>query len=150
MQYIYEGNPFISPGMIDGRLVNGFAGTAGSEQNPLAVKTGSQLGSQNAIVSLLTAGTNSIFNSLLDNTIKLEHTMDYLLDGLRIYGTVNYQDNYNRIVKYKPSIPTYSVQRNPNDPTVLDFFGGGMGAGSFESWGYSNWNKLYLDAFQRA
>lgn len=146
MQYIYEGNPFISPGMIDGRLVNGFAGTAGSEQNPLAVKTGSQLGSQNAIVSLLTAGTNSIFNSLLDNTIKLEHTMDYLLDGLRIYGTVNYQDNYNRIVKYKPSIPTYSVQRNPNDPTVLDFFGGGMGAGSFESWGYSNWNKLYLDA----
>ena len=38
--------------------------------------------------------------------------MDYLLDGLRIYGTVNYQDNYNRIVKYKPSIPTYSVQRN--------------------------------------
>lgn len=53
--------------------------------------------------------------------------MDYLLDGLRIYGTVNYQDNYNRIVKYKPSIPTYSVQRNPNDPTVLDFFGGRHG-----------------------
>ena len=72
--------------------------------------------------------------------------MDYLLEGLRVYGTVNYQDNYNRIVKYTPSIPTYTVQRNPTDPTRLDFFGGGMGAGTFESWGYSNWNKLYLDA----
>ncbi len=145
MQYIYDGNPFISPGMIDGHLVNNYAGTPGSEQNPLASKTGSQLGSQNAIVSLLTAGTNTIFNSLLDNTIKLEHTMDYLLKGLRIYGTVNYQDNYNRTVRYRPSIPQFSVQRNPENPTVFDFFGGGMSAGSFESWGYSNWNKLYLD-----
>lgn len=146
MQYIYDGNPFISPGMIDGKLVAGFAGTAGSEQNPLGTKSGSQIGNQNAIVSLLTAGTSTIFNSLLDNTIKLEHQMDYLVEGLRIYGTVNYQDNYNRIVRHRPSIPTYTVQRNPNDPTQLDFFGGGMGAGAFESWGYSNWNKLYLDA----
>ncbi len=146
MQYIYEANPFISPGMIDGHLINSFAGTAGSPTNPLGIKTGSSLGSQNAIVSLLTAGTNTIYNSLLDNTVKLEHSMDYLVDGLRIYGTVNYQDNYNRTVRYRPSIPTYSVQRNPDDPTVYQFFGGGMGAGSFESWGYSNWNKLYLDA----
>ena len=146
MQYIYDANPFISPGMIDGHLIEGFAGVAGTEQNPLANKTASTIGNQNAIVSLLRAGTNSIFNSLLDNTIKLEHTMDYLLEGLRVYGTVNYQDNYNRIVKYTPSIPTYTVQRNPTDPTRLDFFGGGMGAGTFESWGYSNWNKLYLDA----
>lgn len=146
MQYIYDGNPFISPGMVDGRLVEGFAGTAGSEQNPLGTKSGSQIGNQNAIVSLLRAGTSTIFNSLLDNTIKLEHQMDYLVEGLRIYGTVNFQDNYNRIVRYRPSIPTYTVQRNPDDPTQFDFFGGGMGAGAFESWGYSNWNKLYLDA----
>ena len=146
MQYIYDGNPFISPGMVDGKLVEGFAGTAGSEQNPLGTKSGSQIGNQNAIVSLLRAGTSTIFNSLLDNTIKLEHEMDYLVEGLRIYGTVNFQDNYNRIVRYRPSIPTYTVQRNPNDPTKFDFFGGGMGAGAFESWGYSNWNKLYLDA----
>ena len=94
MQYIYDANPFISPGMIDGHLIEGFAGVAGTEQNPLANKTASTIGNQNAIVSLLRAGTNSIFNSLLDNTIKLEHTMDYLLEGLRVYGTVNYQDNY--------------------------------------------------------
>ena len=146
MQYIYEANPFISPGMVDGHLIDAFAGTAGSPTNPLGIKTGSSLGSQNAIVSLLTAGTNTIYNSLLDNTVKLEHSMDYIVDGLRIYGTVNYQDNYNRTVRYRPSIPTYSVQRNPDDPTLYQFFGGGMGGGSFESWGYSNWNKLYLDA----
>ncbi len=146
MQYIYDGNPFITPGIVDGRLINNFAGSAGTPQNPLGQKTGSQIGSQNAVYNLLISGRGTIYNSLLDNTIKLNHTMDYLLKGLQIHATLSYQDNYNRYVSYNPSIPSYSVQRNPEDPTRLDFFGGSIGAGSFNSYGYSNWNKLYLDA----
>ncbi len=146
MQYIYDGNPFISPGIIDGHLVNGYAGSAGSIQNPLARKTNSQIGNQNAVYNLLTSGTGTIYNSLLDNTIKLNHTMDYLLKGLQIHATASYQDNYNRFVSYKPSLPAYTVQRSKADPNVLEFFGGGMGAGSFSSYGYSNWNKIYVDA----
>lgn len=146
MQYIYDANPFISPGIVDGRLIRGFAGISGSEQNPLAAKTNSQIGEQNALYNLLISGSGTIFNSLLDNSIKVEHTMDYLLPNLRAYATVSYQDNYNRYVKYTPSIPSYTVQRSAENPNQLEFFGGSMGSGSFESWGYSNWNKFYVDA----
>lgn len=146
MQYIYDANPFISPGIVDGRLIRGFAGISGSVQNPISGKTNSSIGEQNALYNLLISGSGTIFNSLLDNSIKLEHTMDYLLPNLRAYATVSYQDNYNRYVKYTPSIPSYTVQRSLENPNVLEFFGGSMGSGSFDSWGYSNWNKLYMDA----
>ena len=146
MQYIYDANPFISPGIVDGRLIRGFAGISGSAQNPLSGKTNSSIGEQNALYNLLISGSGTIFNSLLDNSIKLEHTMDYLLPNLKAYATVSYQDNYNRYVKYTPSIPSYTVQRNAENPNILEFFGGSMGSGSFDSWGYSNWNKFYVDA----
>lgn len=146
MQYIYDCNPFISPGIVDGHLISGFAGIAGSDQNPLATKTASNLGNQNAVYNLLMSGSSTIYNSLLDNSIKLNHTMDYLLPGLQAHATVSYQDNYNRYVKYTPSLPAYTIQRNAQDPNKFDFFGGSMGGGSFESWGYSNWNKFYVDA----
>jgi TonB-linked SusC/RagA family outer membrane protein len=146
MQYIYDGNPFITPGIIDGKLINDFAGVPGTIQNPLGVKTGSQIGSQNAVYNLLISGRGTIHNNLLSNTVKVNHKMDYLLKGLNAHASVSYQDNYNRYVTYSPSIPSYTVQRDLNDPNVLQFFGGSMGAGSFNSYGYSNWNKLYLDA----
>jgi len=146
MQYIYDANPFISPGIVDGKLIRGFAGISGSAQNPLSGKTNSSIGEQTALYNLLISGSGTIFNSLLDNSIKLEHTMDYLLPNLRAYATVSYQDNYNRYVKYTPSIPSYTVQRNAENPNILEFFGGSMGSGSFDSWGYSNWNKFYVDA----
>ena len=146
MQYIYDGNPFISPGIVDGHLISGFAGIAGTPQNPLASKTNSSIGNQNAVYNLLTSGSATIYNSLLDNSIKLNHEMDYLLKGLNVHATVSYQGNYNRYVKYTPSIPSYTIQRNADDPNIFDFFGGSMGAGSFSSWGYSNWNKFYVDA----
>ncbi|MBO7643589.1 MAG: TonB-dependent receptor [Bacteroidales bacterium] len=146
MQYIYDCNPFISPGFVDGKLVSGFSGIAGSVQNPLATKTNSSIGYQNAVYNLLMSGTATIYNSLLDNTIKLNHRMDYLLPNLNAHATVSYQDNYNRYTRYSPSLPSYTVQRNADNPLNYDFFGGSIGSGSFDSWGYSNWNKLYFDA----
>lgn len=146
MQYIYDSNPFISPGIIDGKLISGFAGTTSLIQNPLATKIDSKIGMQNALYNLLQSGSGTIFNSLLDNSIKLDHKMDYIHPNLRAYATVSYQDNYNRYVKFTPSIPSYTVQRSIANPNVLEFFGGSMGAGSFSSYGYSNWNKLYMDA----
>ena len=146
MQYIYDCNPFISPGIVDGHLISGFAGIAGSAQNPLATKTNSNIGFQNAVYNLLMSGTATVYNSLLDNTLKLNHRMDYLLKNLSSHVTVSYQDNYNRYVRYTPSLPSYSIQRNLENPLEYDFFGGAMGSGSFSSYGYSNWNKFYVDA----
>ncbi|MDR0542794.1 MAG: TonB-dependent receptor [Dysgonamonadaceae bacterium] len=145
MQYIYDGNPLQAPGIIDNHLINSFAGVAGSVQNPLATKTNSQIGSQNAVYNLLTSGTGIVDNTLLNTTIKIEHELDYLLKNLTLRGTVNYQDNYNRVTRINPSLPAYSVQRNIDNPNILEFFGGSIGEDSFSQWGYSNWNKLYLD-----
>lgn len=145
MQYIYDCNPFISPGIVDGKLIRGFAGVAGSAQNPLAAKTNSSIGEQNAVYNLLNSGSATIYNSLLDGAIKLNHNMYYLTEGLNFHVTASFQDNYNRYVKYTPSLPSYTIQRNAQNPNNFDFFGGSVGAGSFDSWGYSNWNKFYID-----
>ncbi|GHT12097.1 SusC/RagA family TonB-linked outer membrane protein [Bacteroidia bacterium] len=145
MQYVYDSNPLNTPGIIDNHLINNFSGVAGSIQNPLAIKTNSQLGAQNAVYNLLSSGTGIIDNTLLNATIKMEHELDYLLKKLKFQATVNYQDNYNRATRLNPSLPVYSVQRSLADPNVLEFFGGSIGADSFSQWGYSNWNKLYID-----
>lgn len=146
MQYIYDGNPFQTPGIIDNHLISGFDSPAGSVQQNLLQKTASTVGAQNATFNLLNSGTGYLFNTLLDNTIKIKHDMTYIIKGLSLQASLNYQDYYNRYVAISPSIPSYTVRRGVDDPNVLEFFGGSTGGDTFTSRGYSNWNKLYLDA----
>lgn len=146
MRLIYDGNPFQAPGIIDNHLINGFSVPSGSVQQDLASKTNSQSGNANAIYSLLISGTGYLYNTLLDNTIRIKHSMPYLLPGLYVQGAVSYQDNYNRYVRMLPSLPSYTVRRSMDDPNKFDYFGGGIGGDGFTSYGYSNWNKLYIDA----
>ncbi len=147
-QYIYDGNPFITPGIIDNHLINAFEGVAGSSSNPLGIKTGSSIGNQNAVYNLLTSGQQSIYSTLLSNSIRVTHTMDYLTQGLSIHGTASYDDDYNKVVLFDPSLPTYSVRRDPGNPNNLDYYGGAIGANSFNSnpGGNYTWHKTYFDA----
>src|SRR5690606_33004172 len=36
--------------------------------------------------------------------------------------------------------------RNLDDPNIIEYFGGSKGNAGFNSYGYSNWNKFYVDA----
>ena len=146
MQYVYEGNPLNAPGIVDGHLINAYNTPPGTIQRDLELKTGDQNGAQNAVFNLLNSGTGIVDNTLLNTTVKIEHDVDYLLKNLKVHATVNYQDNYNRLIRISPSLPSYSVRRSAENPNILEFFGGGLGQDSFSSQGYSNWNKLYLDA----
>lgn len=146
MQYIYDGNPFMTPGIMDNHLISGLNRPAGSVQQDLYQKTGSTVGDQNAVYNLLKSGTGYLYNTLLDNTIKIKHVMPYLIEGLSVQGSVNYQDNYSRYVTIMPSIPAYTVRRGIDNPNVMEYFGGDMTGDTFTSRGYSNWNKLYIDA----
>lgn len=148
MQYIFDGNPFITPGIIDGKLVNAFSGVAGSPENPLGLKTGSSIGAQNAVYNLLTSGTETLYSTLLSNNIVIRHNMGYLTKGLSIHGTASYDDNYVKTVSFNPSLPVYSVQRDPNNPNSLDFYGGAVGANTFNPNPGNNyvWHKVYFDA----
>lgn len=146
MQLIMEGNPIQSMGFVDGRLIESFAGSRGSPQNPLSSIINDSKGGQNTTFHFIRSGSGYIHNTLLDNTVKFLYKMPGLTEGLSLQGTLNYQDNYNKYVAINPSLPIYTVQRNLDNPNILEFFGGGTGGDSFTSYGYSNWNKLYLDA----
>ena len=147
IKFAYEANPMISPGIIDGHLIDGFSAPTGSMQYDLWIKHNSKLGGLNAINTLLRSGRGILDESLLDNTIRIEHDMDYLLPNLKIHATASYQDDYNRYTQLSTNLPTYSVRRSEADPNVLEFFSSYLeGPGSFTSYGYSNWNKLYLEA----
>ena len=145
-QYIFETTPFAARPILDGHLIEGYSTPSGSVQDALRAKTGSSKGNQNAIANLLRAGQGKLYNGMLDNTLVLKHEMSYLTKGLSLKATLNYQDNYTRYVTETPSLPVYTVRRGIDDPTRLDFFGGGMSADGFNSWGRDHWNKLYLDA----
>ena len=147
MKFIYEANPMISPGLINGHLIDGFEAPSGSIQQLLNQKHNSQTGGQNAINNLLRSGRGILDESLLDNTIRIEHNMDYLTENLNIHATVSYQDDYSKYTQLRTNLPTYKVMRNEQNPNELDYYASYReSSGTFESWGYSNWNKLYIEA----
>jgi TonB-linked SusC/RagA family outer membrane protein len=144
-QYMNEGNPLNFSGIIDGKLVSGAAGNPGSFGNPLGLQDVYTPG--NAIIQTFQSGMGTLTNSLIDNNIKIVHTMNYLTKGLSIHATANYQNDYTKFVSQIYSIPTYTVQRDPVDPNKLDFFGGSTGSNSFASnVNNSTWSKIYFDA----
>lgn len=148
MQYIFDSNPLTAPGLVDGRLVNGYSGPGGSVGNPLGVKIGSLKGEQNPIRNLLVSGRESLYNTLLSGSVVLKHNMSWLTPGLSLRGTVNYDDSYVKAISDAPSLPSYAVRRNPANPNELEFFGGAMGADVFNADPGHNsvWRKIYFDA----
>lgn len=147
MQYIFDSNPLTAPGLVDGRLVNQYLGVAGSSSNPLGIKLGSLKGAQNATFNLLNSGNETIYNTFLSNSIVLRHNMGYLTKGLTLRGTINFDDNYTKTITYAPSLPTYSVRRNPKNPNELEFVGGQINASTFnaDAGRNSTWHKTYYD-----
>lgn len=148
MQYIFDSDPLTAPGLVDGKLVNSYAGVAGSASNPLGIKLGSLKGAQNPVRNLLVSGNEKLYNTLLSGSIVARYNMSYITRGLSLRATVNYDDNYVKAVTYTPSLPEYSVRRNPANPNLLDFFGGAIGASGFnpDPGHNSVWRKTYYDA----
>jgi TonB-linked SusC/RagA family outer membrane protein len=152
MQYIFDSGPLTAPGLVNGNLVNQYAGLSGSPDNPLGVKLGSSKGPQNAIYNLLTSGTEKLYNTLLSNSIKFRYDLSSLTRGLSVRGTANYDDSYIKAVAYVPALQTYSVRRNPSNPNNFDFYGGAIGSNTFDtappngSGGHNGtWRKTYFD-----
>lgn len=148
MQYIFDSNPLTAPGLVDGKLVNGYYGLGGSPSNPLAIVLGSLKGNQNAIYNLLISGNETLYNTFLSNSVVIRHNMGYLVKGLTLRGTLNLDDNYIKTTTYQPSLPSYQVRRSPVNPNNLEFVGGAIGASGFSAdpGRNSTWYKTYFDA----
>jgi len=144
LQDIYEDNPFVVPGIVDGHLINTWGGTAGTGTDPLGLKTTSGTG---PVAQLLTGGEGTIYNTLLTNTVKIAHRMSYLTPGLTFRGSLSYDDNYNKTIIHNPSLPTYQITRDVLNPNILDFYGGVKKPDNLNvNAGSSLWYKTYVDA----
>lgn len=149
MQYLYDTNAMMAPGIIDNKLINSIAGNPGTASNPLGKKIGSLLGNQNSIRNLLASGAETTYDSRLTGRVGAKYKMDYLTPGLSLRANVNYENNYSKATTYRVTLPEYSVRRNPVDPNILDFFGGERtNTGTFNSNpNHNNVNRtFYVDA----
>lgn len=145
MQLVNAGNPIQSFGIRDGHFIAGLNGAPGTHGNPLGAIIGDSKGGHGNYYYLFSEGSGYLYNNLLDNSIKVNYKMPYILEGLSLRGTVNYQDNYNKYVTLDRSYPSYLAQRDPENPNEIQYFGGGYSSDWFSSTGYSTWNKFYVD-----
>jgi TonB-linked SusC/RagA family outer membrane protein len=146
LQYLQEGNTFMIPGIIDGRLITQVQNVRGaiSPSNPFSDR---QAFANTAESILLQAGLGTLNNTLLSTSVRINHKLDYLTEGLSIRGTANYDDSYSKYIVIGSTIPTYTVRRDPTNLNNLEFFGGTIPSVSFNGNAFSGtYNTLYLDA----
>lgn len=144
IQNILENSPFVGPGIVDGKLVNGFIGIAGEPTNPLGAKGGS---GNSSIAQLLTGGTRTMYTTVLSSVLKLKHNMGYITKGLESHVQVAYDDSYSKGFSRVNSMPVYSAMRDPGNPVNITFVGGRVNPPSVsDNQGNSQWRKLYVEA----
>ena len=146
MQIIYEGNPFLNRALImDDKLITDFDYPVGSVQYNLRQRTNAEMtGSWLPTLLGRSLGTNT--NTRVDVTMRLRHDMSYLLKGLYAQASVRYQENFTRTVIQSFAIPSYTVRRSQTDPNVYEYFGGTVGADSFDAGSWGGMRDFYMDA----
>ncbi|MFT3902086.1 MAG: TonB-dependent receptor [Niabella sp.] len=143
--------PFISPGIVQDRIVLHFVGADQSATNPVGTIRGGNGGYPSQVfnpLNLVTKGYGITQGTNLSSQVILKHTMDYITPGLTSHFTVAYDDNYAKGYTITPAVPTYAAYRDQNDPTKLVFIGGTMDAdNSLTDYLFNaNFRKTYLEA----
>lgn len=132
--------PYVGPGMVDGKLVSSFS----KYNNPLSGKGASGF---SPIANLLTREVLQNKTSNINMTARLDHSMDYLTEGLSLSGTISYSDVYTKGTSIRKWVPTYSACRNPENPSEILLFGGAEQPTTVSDNVHNNkWNRLYLEA----
>ena len=138
LKNIYESTPFAGPGIVDGKLINGFAG-----DSPLDPTKGTS--GKSPVASLLNKSAGRVTKSTLNTFFKIKHKMDYLTKGLSLRGTLSYDNYFSKTVNENSPIPMYTVMRDPENPTQNLYFGGILGAEKYEEKAWYKERKLYLE-----
>lgn len=96
-------NPLTSPGLIDGKVANltGLGATA------------------HPIGALFSEGYNRRFRNFLQGSVRLDHDLDFITEGLKVHGILNYQNNNveTLVNRRNGGFVTYNAIRLP-DGTV--------------------------------
>lgn len=134
---VYEAPSFSGPGVYEGRRVNNYLGGT-IMQN----KGGWPGGPIDYIFQKEQARINE---SSLNTSIRVKHSMSYLLKGLSLRGTMSYDHYFRKVLSVTNRIPTYSFGRNPNDPAEILFVGGRKDPSSYSEGGWRKERKIYVD-----
>ncbi|WP_158643938.1 SusC/RagA family TonB-linked outer membrane protein [Pseudobacter ginsenosidimutans] len=123
--------PFISPGIVNDRIVLHFVGSDGSATNPIGTIRGGNGGYPSQVINplnVVTRGYGITQGTNLSSQLVLKHTMDYFTPGLSSHLTVAYDDNYTKGYTITPGVPTYAAYRDPSNPAKIVFIGGAVNA----------------------
>lgn len=135
---IYEAPPFSAAGVIDGKLINGYANDGMMDSNKKAW-------GKSPIAYMLEKSKSRISQSTLNTSVNLVHHMDYLTEGLALRASVSYDHYISKTLLVSSDIPSYKFIRNPELPTELLFFGGDEKAKSYKEAGWSKHRKFYME-----
>lgn len=136
---IYEAPPFSAPGVVDGKLVNDYAGGT-------IMDSGKGAWGKSPIAYMLEKAQSRINQSSLNTSFRITHHMDYLLKGLSLRATLSYDHYFTKTLKVQSNIPTYSITRNPENPAQLLFYGGEQESTWVEEKDWNKNRKIYMEA----
>lgn len=98
---IYNAPPQMSPGIVDGKVINVYDVFGG---NPLE--------------QLLGNGLNRQLSNYLTSSVRLNHELDFITKGLSVHGTLSYWNYMTNTKTYSKSVPTYKPVLLP-DNTII-------------------------------
>jgi len=133
-QWIMEASPFKGPGIVDGKLVDGFVST----QNPISAAKGASGSAPLNTIFGSSVGSKSTSNVI--TTLNLKYDLNFITKGLSIGSVLSYDDTYTKGRKTGTPVPRYTAMRNPENPAEILFFGGSVGTIPVED-NVSNYKK---------
>lgn len=139
---IFSSPPYNGSGIIDGKLVNGFVYDRFNEINDKGCSGWSPM------ANLLTRPLMTTTQTDISATVRLNHSMDYLTDGLSLSGTFSYSDWQKKgVITTNANVPQWRAMRNPDNPAEILFIGGTLQPSTVEDQQYkSKWNRMYMEA----
>ena len=135
---IYEAPPYSSAGVIDGKIINGYANDGMMDANKKAW-------GRSPVSYMLEKAQARTTQSTLNTSIGATHKMDYLLEGLSLRGLLSYDHFFAKTLRVAANLPKYQFIRDPKHPIDLLFFGGNQEPKSISEGGFSKNRKFYFE-----
>lgn len=115
---LYTMAPWFGPGVYDNKIVNTF------ENPPPDMLRRQPSWGLSPIAWDLTRHTTQTTSTNIDLSVKGEHRFDYLLKGLKVNGTLSFDQNAWEVTDRNDRLPTYVISRDSENPNEIILTGG--------------------------
>jgi TonB-linked SusC/RagA family outer membrane protein len=115
---LYTMAPWFGPGVYDNKIVTTF------ENPPPDMLRRQPSWALSPIAWNLMKHTTQTTTTNIDLSIRGEHRFDYLLKGLKVNGTLSFDQNVWEVTDRNDRLPAYNISRNPENPNEILWTGG--------------------------